>query len=58
MLATGLRFVLACPNRGAPWIDRGSFIKVGSSFAGVRPAVVLVSLGRPFGGVAAADRQR
>ena len=59
MLATGFRFVLAWLGRGAPWIERGSFIRLGSSFAGVRPVEPPISVGkRAEGGVAAAERHR
>lgn len=59
MLATGFLFVLAGCSLGAPCIERGSFIKAGSSFAGMRPETVFASPGnRLFGGVADADRQR
>ena len=59
ILATGFRFVLAWLGLGAPWMERGSFIKLGSSFAGVRPVAAPVSVGkRAEGGVAAAERHR
>jgi hypothetical protein len=61
ILATGFLFVLAAPGLGAPWIDLGSFIKLGSNFAGVRPvaAPLFVSVGNlAESGVAAADRHR
>jgi hypothetical protein len=61
MLATGFLFVLAAPGLGAPWIDLGSFIRLGSSFAGVLPvaAPLFVSVGNlAERGVAAADRHK
>lgn len=60
VLATGFLFVFAAGcSLGAPWMARGSFMKAGSSFAGVLPEAVLESPGkRVFGGVAEADRQR
>jgi hypothetical protein len=61
MLATGFLLVLAAPGLGAPWIDLGSFIRLGSSFAGVLPvaAPLFVSVGNlAESGVAAAERQR
>lgn len=59
ILATGFRFVLAWLGLGAPWMERGSFIRLGSSFAGVRPVEPPISVGkRAEGGVAAAERHR
>lgn len=59
MLATGLRLVRACCNLGTPWMDRGSFIRVGSNLAGVRPETTDLSPGsRLVGGVAEADRHK
>lgn len=37
MLGMGLRVALVVLIRGTPWNTRGSFIKVGSSFAGTGP---------------------
>lgn len=57
--ATGFRFVLAGCSLGAPCIDLGSFIKVGSNFAGILPLTTDRSPGRRLvGGVAAAERHR
>ena len=59
ILATGFRFVLAWLGLGAPWMERGSFIRLGSSFAGVRPVAEPISVGkRAEGGVAAAERHK
>jgi hypothetical protein len=59
MLATGFRFVRAGCNRGAPWIDLGSFMRAGSSFAGILPDIVFESAGkRLLGNAADAERHR
>lgn len=38
MLGMGFRVALVVLILGTPWKTRGSFIRVGSSFAGTRPS--------------------